>query len=468
MIRFAALLFLAACTNAPDVPMGSPDGSMGSVDAATAPDAPRTADGSFDAGPAPVPNSCVDTACAFPGAEGFGTGTSAGRGGRVLVVTTLASDGPGSLRAALETTGPRIVVFRVSGVIDLEGSTLELLNEHSELTVLGQTSPGGITITGADTLLSAYHQDLHDVVLRFLRFRGPAYDTISFNTVDSVVVDHCDFSAGTDETFDITYGTNITVQWSTVTNSVAGEGSQNYGTLLAYEPTTNISWHHNLQAHHYGRCLPHMHWAGDGSGPAGGANVDVRNNVVYNCGTQDAMYASEYPDTGVNWNWVGNFAKVGPDSPAGSYIANIADNIFAEDNVFEGVDYDGLVFHEYGAWDPVSAPFDFPAVTTTSAAEAYEAVLGFAGAWPRDAMNERTVAEVRSGTGTLGKTDDALSTDDPTPPQDADLDGLPDDWEAEHGLSSSDPGDSAGLDEATGYAWIEVYANERANEIVGR
>ena len=47
----------------------------------------------------------------FPGAEGFGTRTRAGRGGKVIEVTTLADAGPGSLRG---DRGPRAAHHRVS------------------------------------------------------------------------------------------------------------------------------------------------------------------------------------------------------------------------------------------------------------------------------------------------------------------------------------------------------------------
>ena len=47
------------------------------------------------------------------------TATKGGDGGRVLRVTTLAPEGPGSLRAALQAEGPRTVVFAVARVIDL-------------------------------------------------------------------------------------------------------------------------------------------------------------------------------------------------------------------------------------------------------------------------------------------------------------------------------------------------------------
>jgi len=74
---------------------------------------------------------------AFPGAEGFGAYTSGGRGGRVLFVTNLNDSGPGSLREACLIKGPRIVVFRVAGIIDLK-SAIEI--EAPYITLAGQTS----------------------------------------------------------------------------------------------------------------------------------------------------------------------------------------------------------------------------------------------------------------------------------------------------------------------------------------
>jgi len=56
---------------------------------------------------------------AFPGAEGFGADAVGGRGGTVIKVTSLADSGPGTLREAIDAAGPRIVVFDVSGYIEV-------------------------------------------------------------------------------------------------------------------------------------------------------------------------------------------------------------------------------------------------------------------------------------------------------------------------------------------------------------
>ena len=95
----------------------------------------------------------VHTAChaalpikAFPTAEGFGANAVGGRGGRVIEVTNLNDSGEGSLRSAMEASGPRICVFRVSGTITLKNA---IRVSTPYLTVAGQTSPGGVQIRGS-------------------------------------------------------------------------------------------------------------------------------------------------------------------------------------------------------------------------------------------------------------------------------------------------------------------------------
>jgi len=100
----------------------------------------------------------------FPGAEGFGSHTIGGRGGRVIYVTNLNDSGPGSLRSAIDTTGPRIVMFKVSGNIDLQRN---LVIRNPFITIAGQSAPGdGISINNYEFRIIT-----HDIVIRYLRFR---------------------------------------------------------------------------------------------------------------------------------------------------------------------------------------------------------------------------------------------------------------------------------------------------------
>ena len=453
----------------------SPTSATGGDDGATADGGTVVAEGSAsgDGGDAPGDSSDAGDGstggtaedpnadgplAAFPGAEGWGTDTPGGRGGRVMIVDTLSWDGPGSFSEALLTPEPRTIVFEVSGVIEVPEEVPGLDASHAFVTVAGQTSPGGITFLGGGAALTSYHADFHDGVFRHLRFRGEtSYDNVTLAEVHHVVLDHCDFSGGEDETLDITYAHDVTVSWSTITNS--GPGGQRYGFLLAYPPTDKISFHHNLSAHHVNRCGPHMHW-GDGGAPDTGANIDLRNNVLYDCAFEQ-LFSITGPESGsLAFNVVGNFGKSGPSTPVSDSVAILtmgAEPTYAADNVYE----DYAVFHPWSEPTLLDAPHDAPPVTTTDPTTAYDEVLAAAEAWPRDAMNERTVAEVLDGTGQLGVVGDALIEDGPAPPPDTDRDGMPDEWEVAHDL---DPAvdDSAGDIDDDGWTNLEEYLHARA------
>ncbi len=153
--------------------------------------------------PAPEQPAAEATLTAFPGALGWAARTPGGRGGQIIRVTNLDASGPGSLRAAIEAEGPRIVVFEVGGVIDLGRQTLVLRNPF--ITIAGQTAPspgitlirGGIDIRG------------HDVIVQHIRIRpGSAggewmsgWDEDGIATVGAynVIIDHCSLTWATDE-----------------------------------------------------------------------------------------------------------------------------------------------------------------------------------------------------------------------------------------------------------------------------
>ena len=135
---------------------------------------------------------------AFPGAEGGGMFTFGGRGGKVLTVTNLNDDGPGSFRWACEQGGARIVVFNVSGIIRLKSP---IYVRAPYITIAGQTAPGdGVIIAG-----ESFQVDTHDVIVRHMRFRrGETLvtnreDSFGGNPVGNIMIDHCSCEWGLDE-----------------------------------------------------------------------------------------------------------------------------------------------------------------------------------------------------------------------------------------------------------------------------
>lgn len=423
---------------------------------------------------------------AFPGAHGSGKFTRGGRGGEVYIVTHLGDSGPGSLREAIEASGPRTVVFQVSGTIELE-SDLKIKSPY--ITIAGQTAPGdGICLK--DRTLYVNH---NEVIIRYIRFRlgdesGVESDAIWGRYCKNVIIDHCSASWSVDETFSVYGIDSLTVQRCLISESLYyshhEKGAHGYGGIWGGE---NASFHHNLLAHHSSR---NPRFSGGSTSPC--INVDFRNNVIYNWG-----FNSAYGGEGGTINMVNNYFKPGPAtkesvrnrivSPSGIegrwYIAgNVVEenSIISEDNWAGGVQGGSAVQSIIGA----ETPFPFEPLPEQTAEEAHADVLQDVGAnFPsQDAIDARILQEVASGTATYDGTyyeiaqgfpDTSVnrgiidSQNDvggwpelataPAPP-DADKDGMPDNWEVSNGLNPNDPLDRNILNE-DGYTMLEVYIN---------
>ncbi|TDW47909.1 hypothetical protein EV144_104195 [Flavobacterium sp. 270] len=242
---------------------------------------------------------------AFSDAEGYGRFAVGGRGGKVIEVTNLNDDGPGSLRDAVnQQIGPRTIVFNVSGDIKLDS---RLVVNQPYITIAGQTAPGeGITITRAPIGLTG-----DDGVIRFLKVRiggGKTYDGMGLTGANYSIIDHCSISWTIDESFSSRGAHHITLQRTLISEAlnVAGHDKYEVGKMHGYAATIGGdigSFHHNLLAHNEGR-----NWSIGGGLSGDGfytGRVDITNNVVYNWGARAT-------DGGANEvNFVNNFYKPG-------------------------------------------------------------------------------------------------------------------------------------------------------------
>jgi pectate lyase len=415
----------------------------------------------------------------FPGAEGFGATSVGGRGGKVIKVTNLNSSGPGSLQAACETEGPRIVVFAVGGVI--RG---DIIIKHSNITIAGQTAPGpGITIEGRLLSRPEPWRRLHDIVVRFVRLRSPPTtgdqgDTIQLPDTERVILDHLSLAWANDETIDICKSSEVTIQWSTIEESDPTGHEKgiphNFGLISTYPGSGNVSIHHNLFAHH-SRRSPSL--APYESGKPG----DFRNNIVYNF-HEGLTHDGHRPQAAVNL--IGNYYKRGPSSKTISpFVFHEGGQYYLEGNFIEGI---GVLHNlqnrdeKIPSWVEVSRAglqltqqVPVAPIRTHTAQEAYRMVLAKAGCFPRDRVTQRTMEEVESGTGKWARNAPANPSDEwflkdlpqKKPPRDTDGDGIPDDWEIIRGLNKNDPRDH-NKRMPSGYTAIEEYINERVESLL--
>ncbi len=495
---------------------------------------------------------------AFPGAQGFGANTIGGRGGQVIKVTTLADSGPGSFREAveaparhrlngdyqyeswnnyiarLEASGHRTIIFEVSGIINLES---ELTISYPFITIAGQTSPGGILVTGYQTTVNTW-----EVIIRHMRFRVgshrilydrnsqgdiiyysqpqyafpptggvcagnvttsdngypcaieggadpeklDAFDILgqywATNEAYNIIIDHCSFGWGVDETVTITGGVlNATIQWSIVSEGLrqAGhpKGERSMGLLVSgkYVNPTTISLHHNYIAHNYYR-TPLIASPDDVDTVA-----DMVNNISYNW--KGGM--SPYSGGAAKVNWIHNYMKQGASSNSYSFEVSYHDQsppapmIFVEGNIGStrltqadpqwnvGDGWQNLLLSEnYRTLTAWSAP----AISTTEMSHDYALqILKDVGATVpvRDSDDSRVVADFAASTGSII---DNVSYPADFPvfqnlpaPTDSDNDGMPDLWEISNSLNPLVADNNNIM--SSGYTAIEEYINGLANTI---
>lgn len=452
---------------------------------------------------------------AFPGAEGGGKFSFGGRGGRVIVVTNLNDDGPGSFRWACEQGGARVVVFNVAGIIRIK---TPLIIRAPYITIAGQTAPGdGVCIAGESVWINT-----HDVVVRFMRFRrgetwvGRRDDAIGGNPIGNIMIDHVSASWGLDENMsmyrhmyndstgkaaeDKLPTVNITIQ-----NSIFAEAldtwNHAFGSTLGGE---NCTFMRNLWANNAGR-NPSIGWYGI---------FNFVNNVVFNW-VHRSIDGGDYR---AQFNIINNYFKPGPATPKDNNVGHrilkpesgrsklkyhVYGRAYVDGNIMEGYpeitkdNWNGGVQVEELANTGVhtadmkwNTPLPMPQLTIISADQAKAYVLANAGATlpKRDPVDIRIAEQVKTGNinpianvklpetqfkhrrAPIDSYKQGVITDvsqvggypeyKGTPYKDSDSDGIPDDWEKKNGLNPNDAKDaSAQAKDKSGYTNIEVYLN---------
>ncbi|MES1158379.1 MAG: pectate lyase [Terricaulis silvestris] len=367
---------------------------------------------------------------AFPGAQGWAATTPGGRGGQIIRVTTLAGDGPGSLREAVEAHGPRIVVFEVGGVIDLNMHTIVV--HEPFLTIAGQTAPSpGITLIRGGMDVGA-----HDVVIQHIRIRpgdagqprasGWEEDALStLNGAVDVIIDHCTLTWGTDENLSASGSRFVGAtpdEWRantshniTFSNNIIAEGlsrsthakiEHSKGSLI-HDNITNILIVGNLYAHDYERSPLFK----------GGVRGVIVNNLIFDPGQRALHYnlmAEEWGDHPYQVGQmvaVGNVMRAGPSTEnpiAFLELGGYGDlQYYGRDNV--AVDRIGNPLPMFGRYTTspariieMQSPMLWPNGLAPMASSAVQqSVLHNVGArpWDRDYNDVRLIADVAEGRG---------------------------------------------------------------------
>ena len=392
---------------------------------------------------------------AFPGAQGFGRHADGGRGGEIVKVTTLEDSGRGSLRWALEDLdGPRIVVFEVGGTIALR----DQIQINGDVTVAGQTAPGGITITGGRLRVVD-----SDVIIRGLEVRpgdGPGQkakdrDSISVGkrgeTVEDVIVDSNSFTWALDETATawgapskVTFSNNIIAE--ALRDSIHPSGELSFGMLIG-DGSSKVSAVGNLLAHNAHR---------NAAVKDDAKSIEFINNVVHNWGP-NGFTAYE----GTTAHVIGNVFLAGKDSvdrppirllqPEKGTAYYLQDNVGAVEGPATSKISDRPVFASSG-------------IKPLPSSEVVDHVLSNVGARSSglDPIDARIIESVRDRDGRIIDSPGDVggygaSRTVPRRP-DRDGDGIPDAYET---MIGSNPGRADAQKDADGdgYANIEDYIN---------
>jgi pectate lyase len=448
----------------------------------------------------------------FPGAEGGGSVSIGGRGGKVIEVTNLNNSGPGSFRQACNTFGARTIIFKVGGTIVLDSA---IVITDSYLTIAGQTAPGdGILIRSAPGMKQApiIFVNSHDIIVRYLRVRpGPyankqAGDAITvYKTASNIIIDHCSLTWSTDENTEVWVkdkpGKNFTWQWNIISEGLGSHScGMNSGSNYRNVPDrmTDISVHHNLFSHN-GKRSPLMKvktsdvinniiygWKYYPTQLSGGVIVDIiANKYVF----QPSVHSGEDRKE-IIWKPYNNSAATGPQgNPSIYFVHNIGphnDNPEATNAWEKMTEMTALTHWGFPEGGQTVIPIEYKRdsrritsypITIDNVLDLDSILLAENGIGAcmkldengkfipnRDAVDTRIINEYKTKTGKIISETEVLALypdmQNGIPYTDEDHDGMADVWEVANGLDPTNPNDRNETDRNTeGYTNLELFLN---------
>jgi hypothetical protein len=392
----------------------------------------------------------------FPGAEGFGALATGGRGGSVYHVTNLNDSGTGSFRDAVSQSN-RTVVFDVGGVITINSQVAFASN----ITVAGQTAPGGIAVYGDGVSLS----NRNNVIIRYMTFRqgidsGEGDKALNITSGYNIILDHVSIGWGRWDNLGITSNAHdITVQNSLIHEAI---DPQRFGSLI--DSSRSLSIVRNLWINNQSR------------NPKGKADMQFINNVIYNW--RYGGYIGGHSSAPWNQDLINNYFMSGR-STEGAFMGdfNANDLIYNSGNYLDtnetdvggdGIPEGSLIADsEFTSRSATIMPsaFNAPAVPVTvmTAQEAFTWVRDNAGnSLHRDGADLRQIQHLSShgAQGAIIATEATVGGQPPiaggVAPADTDRDGMPNAYESANGTNPSVADHNGDLN-GDGYTNLENY-----------
>jgi hypothetical protein len=333
---------------------------------------------------------------------------------------------PGTLRWAMHQPVNKRIVFSRPGIIRL-WAPIQVNNPLESANFTFNETRQPITVLGCIRM-----DTCGESVWLNTRFRGALWnnahrpfsggpqstgDCLNIQRNGNILVDHCEFSGGADELFNIKTGMgDITIQWSLFFEAFKNgdfgmrwgdDNGHNYGSIIAQDlaNTRNVTMHHCAYINLAKRCPnevcslptnpPARHW-------------EWINNVCYNWVSFAGSLESDTYSVINGSTW-----RTGPQTPVGGSLG-YAKGCYVKDSALERGPITWPTEFTNTAKNPTilrginvlgvtpPTPLHNNTVTTHERIAAIEEVLNNAGVFPLDNVSKANRDSVRNGTGWQG------------------------------------------------------------------